>query len=78
MIQSNMYVGCHGHQHLWLNTLSKSFQEQEIEKSLNHLNQIGASTVDWVMNYPFGAYNSDTIDILKMKGCCIGLIQKMQ
>ena len=25
------------------------------------------------MCYPYGAYNSDTLDILKAKGCCIGL-----
>ena len=76
MINSNMYVGNHSYQHLWLNTLSKNLQEQEIEKSLNYLNKIGASTIDWVMNYPYGAYNSDTIDILKKKGCCIGLTSK--
>ena len=76
MINSNMYVGNHSYQHLWLNTLSKDLQEQEIEKSLNYLNKIGASTIDWVMNYPYGAYNSDTIDILKKKGCCIGLTSK--
>lgn len=73
MIQSNMYFGSHGYRHSWLNSLSKNLQLEEIEKSLNFLNKIGAPTIDWVMNYPYGAYNSDTLDILKMKGCCIGL-----
>jgi len=76
MINSNMYVGNHSYQHLWLNTLSKDLQEHEIDKSLNYLNKIGAPTIDWVMNYPYGAYNSNTIDILKKKGCCIGLTSK--
>ena len=49
---------------------------QEIEKGLNFLNMIGASTVDWVMCYPYGKYNKDTLDILKMKECCIGLTTK--
>ena len=73
MIQSNMYFGSHSYKHSWLNTLSKNFQLKEIEKGLNFLNKIGAPTIDWVMNYPYGAYNSDTLDILKAKDCCIGL-----
>ena len=73
MIQSNMYFGSHSYKHPWLNTLSKNFQLKEIEKGLNFLNKIGAPTIDWVMNYPYGAYNSDTLDILKAKDCCIGL-----
>ena len=28
------------------------------------------------MNYPYGSYNSDTLDILKTKGCCLGLTTK--
>ena len=76
IIHSKMYVGCHGYEHLWLNTLSKSSQLQEIEKGLNFLNKIGAPTADWVMNYPYGAYNSNTLEILKIKNCCIGLTTK--
>ena len=76
IIRSKMYVGCHGYEHLWLNTLSQSSQLQEIEKGLNFLNKIGAPTVDWVMNYPYGAYNSNTLEILKIKNCCIGLTTK--
>ena len=76
MISSNMYIGSHSYRHVWLNTLSKKFQLQEIEKSLDFLNKIGAPTVDWVMNYPYGSYNSDTLDILKTKRCCIGLTTK--
>lgn len=73
MINSKMYIGSHGYHHLWLNTLPKNTQLDEIEKSINFLNSIGASTTNWVMNYPYGSYNSDTLDILKTKNCCIGL-----
>ena len=76
MTSSNMYVGSHGYHHVWLNKLSKKFQLQEIEKSLDFLKKIGAPTIDWVMNYPYGGYNSDTLDILKTKGCCLGLTTK--
>ena len=37
MISSNMYIGSHSYHHVWLNTLSKKFQLQEIEKSLDFL-----------------------------------------
>ena len=47
-------------------------------KGLKFLNNIGGSTVDWVMNYPYGAYNFDTLKILKEKGCCIGLTTNSQ
>ena len=76
MRNSNMYIGCHGYDHFWLNTISKEKQLNDIEKSLQFLKRIGASTDNWVMNYPFGMYNSDTIDILKKKNCCIGLTTK--
>ena len=76
MIQSNMYFGSHGYKHPWLNTLSKNFQLKEIEKGLNFLNKIGAPTIDWVMNYPYGAYNNNTLNILKSKNCSIGLTSK--
>ena len=76
MIKSNMYFGSHGHNHPWLNSLPKSLQHDEIKKGLDFLNYIGAPTKDWVMNYPYGAYNSDTLDILKEKKFCIGLTTK--
>ncbi len=76
MLKSNMYFGSHGHNHPWLNTLPKKLQLEEIEKGLNFLNKIGSSTNNWVMNYPYGAYNSDTLEILKQKGCCIGLTMR--
>jgi hypothetical protein len=77
MIKSNMYFGSHGHNHPWLNSLPKSLQHDEIKKGLDFLNYIGAPTKDWVMNYPYGAYNSDTLEILKEKNCLIGLTMKM-
>ena len=73
-----MYFGSHGHNHPWLNTLPKKLQLEEIEKGLNFLNKIGSSTNNWVMNYPYGAYNFDTLKILKENGCCIGLTTNSQ
>lgn len=76
MQNGNMYIGCHGYDHVWLNTIPKEDQLNDIEKSLKFLKRIGVTTNDLVMNYPYGKYNSDTLDILKEKKFCIGLTTK--
>jgi peptidoglycan/xylan/chitin deacetylase (PgdA/CDA1 family) len=77
LVESGMYVGGHGYRHLWLNEEPKESQEREINLSLEFLAHIGAPTEDWIMCYPYGGYNSDTLDILKNKKCCIGLTTKV-
>jgi peptidoglycan/xylan/chitin deacetylase (PgdA/CDA1 family) len=73
LVEVGMYVGNHGHKHVWLDKESKSNQMIEISSSLNFLKNIGAPTQDWIMCYPFGGYNKDTLNILKLKKCQIGL-----
>ncbi|MDB4042701.1 hypothetical protein N9507_00550 [Gammaproteobacteria bacterium] len=34
---------------------------------------MGASTKDWVMCYPYGGYNDDTLLLLKEMGASIGI-----
>lgn len=73
LIAKGMYVGSHTHTHLWLNSISKDEQVIEIDKSLEFLSSVGAPTTDWVMCYPYGGYNEDTIDILRDKKCAIAV-----
>lgn len=73
LVQAGMHVGSHGYRHLWLNKESKASQKSEIERSLTFLNTVGARTVDWIMCYPYGAYNEETIDLLKDSKCAIGI-----
>lgn len=77
MAQSGMYVGSHGYRHLWLGKETYMTQLDEIEKSLEFLKKIGAPISDWVMCYPYGDYNTTTLDILKSKGCLAGLTTKV-
>lgn len=74
MIRSGMYVGSHGYNHYFLNSLSPEKQETEIDLSLKFLDCIGASINNWVMCYPYGSYNDSLINILKRKKCAFGLI----
>lgn len=77
LVESGMYVGSHGYRHLWLDKESKKSQTNEIALSLNFLNKIGAPTKDWIMCYPYGAYNRETLEVLKEKNCSVGLTTKV-
>lgn len=73
LVDAGMYVGSHGYRHLWLNKESGSSQKSEIDLSLEFLAGIGARTKDWIMCYPYGAYNHETIDYLERVKCAVGV-----
>ena len=73
MIQAGMYVGSHGYRHLWLGKENQQTQLDEIQASLAFLGGIGAPTDDWVMCYPYGDRNYETLEILRSKGCLASL-----
>ena len=68
-----MYIGSHGHDHFWLNTLSTQQQEWEIDQSLMFLKSVGADVNRWIMCYPYGAYNESLLAVLKSRNCVVGL-----
>ena len=76
LLNNKMYIGSHGHDHLWLNYLKKEEQEKDIDLSLKFLKKIGTPVNNWIMSYPYGAYNKTTIAILKKKNCIIGITAK--
>ena len=51
--------------HYWLGKMSKKKQRSGISSSLEFLEEVGSNTSEWVMSYPFGSYNNDTLSILK-------------
>ena len=71
MLADGMYIGNHGYKHIWLDRCSADDQKEEIINSLKFLTQIGASTKDWIMCYPHGAYNNDTVKLLDEYKCGI-------
>ncbi len=73
MKRRGMYIGSHGFDHYWLNTLPKDRQEREVEKSLAFLKIIGCDTKNFVFCYPYGAFNDSLLSILSEKGCSLGL-----
>ena len=77
LIDSGMYVGSHGYRHLWLDKESYDSQLSEIDSSLKFLKDVGASTKNWIMCYPYGAYNENTLSILTELNCAVGLTTKV-
>jgi len=76
--ERGMFIGSHGSNHCWLNTLDAESQEREIDLSLQFLQRVGMSTEDWVMCYPFGTYDDSLLSILKKKKCAIGLTTEVE
>lgn len=75
--QQGMYVGSHGYNHSWLDRLDRAGQEQEIDRSLAFLTSIVGRSDDWMMCYPYGAYNDSLLSVLKSRGCKIGLTTRV-
>lgn len=73
LTDSGMYVGCHGYNHYWLNEESYENQEKDIKQSLDFLQHVGAPITDWIMCYPYGGWNNDTLALVKKYGGAVGL-----
>ena len=55
-------LGLHGYNHFYLSSLSKARQKMDFEESINVFREFGVSQ-DLLIAYPYGDYNSDTLDI---------------
>ena len=76
LVNHGMHIGSHSYSHRWLDHLSETEQESEIEKSIQFLTQVGASTENWVMCYPYGAYDESLLGLLRKRGCALGFTTK--
>jgi peptidoglycan/xylan/chitin deacetylase (PgdA/CDA1 family) len=78
MISGGMYFGSHGFRHHHLGRESAEDQLSDIQLGLKFLDGVGAQTADWVMCYPFGSYNVETIEILKRTKCLAAITVKSE
>lgn len=76
MIRSGMYLGSHGFGHLWLDRITSKEQATEIDRSLEFLETLGAPTRDWIMCYPYGAYDATVLEHLGTRACALGITAK--
>ena len=63
MINSKMYVGAHGFEHEWLNSLNQSEQNDEILKSRDMLRSLKIKEECWSISFPFGGFDDYTLNI---------------
>jgi hypothetical protein len=73
----HMYIGSHGFDHYWLNSIPEDAQEEEINLSLEFLKQVGSDTERWIMCHAYGAYNESLLSVLKKWNCCVALTTKI-
>ena len=78
MREAGMYIGSHGFDHYWLDTLDEGSQEREIDLSLRFLETVGSDIGNWVIGYPYGAYNESLLSIVRKKGCKAGFTTEVQ
>jgi peptidoglycan/xylan/chitin deacetylase (PgdA/CDA1 family) len=78
MCAAGMYIGSHGYEHYWFDTLDKKNQEREIDLSLRFLQTVGSDIENWVISYPYGAYNDSLLGIVRNKGCKAGFMTEVR
>ena len=69
MQEAGMWIGSHGYDHYWLDSLDEMRQEREIDLSLEFLRVVGSDLGNWVIGYPYGAYDDSLLGVLGRKGC---------
>ncbi|MEY8338968.1 polysaccharide deacetylase family protein [Lachnospiraceae bacterium 62-35] len=72
MKKCGMFIGLHGYDHYWLGNLSENEMRQDIEKALDVMGEF-INKDSWVINYPYGSYNAETIEFIRSCGCRMGL-----
>ena len=73
MLRNGMHIGSHGYNHEWLGYLDTERQTSEIQQSLEFLAELGCDTKSWVISYPYGNYNENLLDILRLNNCKMGI-----
>ncbi len=73
MLRSGQHVGNHGYNHFWWNSLTKEEMKEELDLSLAFLNKIGVDMNNWTACYPYGSYDSQSIEMLRESGCKLAL-----
>jgi len=72
LIDAGHHVGCHSESHPWMGSLSKEKQRSEIVSALRLHDRIGLPRRGFTFCYPYGDYNSDTLDVLTELECAAG------
>ena len=69
MLSSGQHIGNHGYNHYWWNSLNKEEMSKELDLSINFLEKLGVDMNNWTACYPYGSYDTQSIDMLNKRGC---------
>jgi peptidoglycan/xylan/chitin deacetylase (PgdA/CDA1 family) len=78
MHRHGMHIGCHGYNHFWWNKLDRVEVENEIDRSLSYLLDLGVPQYMWSACYPYGSYNDQAIELLGDRRCKYALTTEMR
>ena len=73
MLAGGMAIGAHGDRHVRLPTLSRGEQAVEIDGALRVLDAVGSPRQNFVYCYANGAYNEDSLELLRARGCSLAV-----
>ena len=77
LLKKGFSVGSHTASHKWLNQLNFKEQETQITESIKELRKLNNDMEDFIVCYPYGAYNNNTLKILKENSCSLALTTKV-
>ena len=73
MLAEGMLIGAHGSNHLWLDRCDSATQRTEIDRSAAMLARLGVPRAAWTFCYPYGAYNQETLALVRARGFRAGV-----
>ena len=73
ILQSGMHIGNHGYNHYWWNDLDKKEMNNELDLSIDFLENLGVDMNNLTACYPYGSYDEQCIKMLEERGCKLAL-----
>jgi len=74
--EAGMTIGAHADRHLTLTSLSRDDQAHEIDGALRVLDAVGTARSDFAFSYAKGAYNDDSLALLRDRCCAIAVTNR--
>jgi len=72
LVKDGMHVGAHTYDHFWLNQISDRQQEEQFQKNISFMENLGVDENTLTMAYPYGAYNGKTLDLMNKYSMKLG------
>ena len=73
MLSSGQHIGNHGYNHYYWNSLNNEEISKELDLSISFLETLGVDMNNWTFCYPYGSYDSQSIDMLNKRGCKLAM-----